>query len=768
MNQKGIVHPNSSETACTGVLALLKAVVNAPSKALPQLWLITQTAQFIPGQILALNPLQAALWGLGRTLRWEHPELWGGLIDVDAPLNYRETLAQALLAHIKDPSGEDEAAFRGGQRYVARLEQVTQPQAEPSASPVQPDATYLITGGTGALGCAVSHWLVDQGARNLVLVGRRGLLPEHKPMAEALQARGVTLRVEAVDVADAVQVDALLQRLRQQMPPLKGVLHAAGTLADSTLLNLSPAQFAQVMAPKVKGAWNLHQATRTDSLDWFVLFSSIASLLGSPGQANYGAANACLDALAQHRRQQGLPAQSISWGPWSGEGMAAISSSQENFRGLQKLAVKRALSLLSKSLQAPQSHLAIADVDWSVVQSSIPLALPPLLARVLPSTTSSTPNADGSKLEATSQRAELLPQLLSLTPEARKSALVAYFQQEVGQVLGLTEAAPTDRSLLDLGLDSLMTVDLLNLCRRDLQITLYPREVLAHPTIQALAQYVAKELVRLQGSPAVSAETSKPDEAATSDLLSQGFWTSRPLAASPEQRNHSMVFLLSSPRAGSTLLRVMLAGHPDLFCPPELHLLPFDTLGERHTALGGSYLEEGLQRALMELMQLDADAAQGLLAEWMDRNAPIQAIYDKLQQLAGNRLLVDKSPTYSLSLAALQRAEQLFENAKFIHLVRHPYAVIDSFAKNRMHKIFNLEPENPYRLAEQVWDVSNRNIQTFLQTVDPQRQHVLRYEDLVSSPEDAMRRLCTFLELPFDPAVLTPYEGKRMTDGVRA
>ncbi|HEY9878165.1 MAG TPA: alpha/beta fold hydrolase, partial [Leptolyngbyaceae cyanobacterium] len=252
------------------------------------------------------------------------------------------------------------------------------------------------------------------------------------------------------------------------------------------------------------------------------------------------------------------------------------------------------------------------------------------------------------------------------------------------------------------------------------------------------------------------------------DTLPTGFWTSHTLPAVPERRNGSMVFLLSSPRSGSTLLRVMLAGHPGLFCPPELHLLPFDTLVERHAALGGSYLEEGLQRALMELMQLDADAVQTLVTDWMEQNASVQTVYDKLQQLAQNRLLVDKSPTYSLSLTALQRAELLFENAKFIHLVRHPYAVIDSFVKNRMHKIFNLEPENPYQLAEQVWDVSNRNIQTFLQQVDPQRQHVLRYEDLVTDPESAMRHLCSFLELPFDPAVLTPYEGKRMTDGVRA
>ncbi|HIK43743.1 MAG TPA: alpha/beta fold hydrolase, partial [Leptolyngbyaceae cyanobacterium M65_K2018_010] len=282
-----------------------------------------------------------------------------------------------------------------------------------------------------------------------------------------------------------------------------------------------------------------------------------------------------------------------------------------------------------------------------------------------------------------------------------------------------------------------------------------------------LAQYVARELVRSEQSQATAAPLGPaPEEAFT--LPDHPWQAPAPLDPPPTRRNDSMIFLLSAPRSGSTLLRVMLAGHPDLFCPPELHLLPFNTLEAQQTALGSSYLQEGLQRALMELLHLDADQAEALLSEWSQHHLTMPEVYDKLQQSAAPRRLVDKSPTYSLSLATLERAEQIFEGAKYIHLVRHPYAVIDSFVRNRMHKIFDLQTPDPYPLAELVWQTCNQNIETFLQGVDSSRYLVLRYEDLVSDPETEMGRVCHFLELPFDPAVLSPYEGRRMTDGVRA
>ena len=758
-------------------LALLHTLVQRPGP-FPRLWLVTQGAQSVQTNDPMVAPPQATLWGLGRTLRLEHPELWGGLIDLPPtaepqPPNpeSQTTLTTTLVNHILTGDGEDEVALRGNQRWVPRLQTVdledTTGHQRASEPPIQPEATYLITGGTGGLGLRLAHWLVDQGARTLVLVSRRGPKAEMDNVLALLRQAGATVWVEAVDVCDRAALSTLLHRIQSQLPPLRGLVHAAGTLADGVLANQSLEQFHRVMPAKLQGAWNLHQLTQSVSLDWFVLFSSVTSLLGSPGQGNYAAANAGLDALAQYRQQRGLSTLSLSWGPWQEVGMAVdhqSSAASLGQRGMVPLTVAEGLQWLGTVLRRrtalPSPHLGIAHFDWTKLRRYLPTAVPPpVLSAFMAPAARSEPLASPPTKAGSSR----LEQLLQLPEAQRIDQLQIYFQTQVATVTGLSDTVPVEASLLDLGLDSLMTMDLLALCKQDLELVLYPREVLAHPTIADLSAYVARELVRVH-QPGDSSVT----DAASSEDLSQTPWQPpAPLPPLP-RRNPPMVFLLSAPRSGSTLLRVMLAGHPDLFCPPELHLLPFNTLAAQQSALGHSYLQEGLQRAVMELLQVEADPAAALLAEWRQHQLPTATVYDKLQQMAGNRLLVDKSPTYSLSLDTLHRAEQMFKGAKYIHLVRHPYAVIDSFVRNRMHKIFDLDPADPYRLAEQVWQVCNQNSLDFLQTVDGDRHYFLRYEDLVTDPESTMDQLCTFLGVPFDPAVLTPYQGRRMTDGVSA
>ena len=212
----------------------------------------------------------------------------------------------------------------------------------------------------------------------------------------------------------------------------------------------------------------------------------------------------------------------------------------------------------------------------------------------------------------------------------------------------------------------------------------------------------------------------------------------------------------------------MLAGHPDLFSPPELHLLPFNTMQERQQELALSYLGEGLQRAFMEIMGIDAAASQALVEELESQNLSIQQVYGKLQELAGKRLLVDKCPTYAMSRETLARAEQIFAGAKYIHLVRHPYAMIESFVRLRMDKLVGKGDTNPYQLAEEVWTQSNQNILDFCQQLEPERHYQVHYEELVKNPAQVMGGLSEFLGIPFKPELLNPYEGKRMTDGVHA
>jgi hypothetical protein len=234
----------------------------------------------------------------------------------------------------------------------------------------------------------------------------------------------------------------------------------------------------------------------------------------------------------------------------------------------------------------------------------------------------------------------------------------------------------------------------------------------------------------------------------------------------PTHKNKPMIFLLSATRSGSTLLRLMLAGHSALFCPPELSLLEHDTLQDwLQKRLLRFPKEGGVVYSLMALMGFDREWVEAIMADPSQQELPIQAVYHLIQQHASPRALVDKTPSYAKSLEVLKRAEILFDQPKYIHLVRHPYAVIESFVRNRFEKLIGEEGVDPYLCAEQVWANRNHNILAFLQPLNPQRYHLVRYEDLVCEPAQVMRGICEFLDIPFEAAVLQPYAGGRMIGG---
>ncbi|MCG8364020.1 MAG: alpha/beta fold hydrolase, partial [Pseudanabaenales cyanobacterium] len=408
--------------------------------------------------------------------------------------------------------------------------------------------------------------------------------------------------------------------------------------------------------------------------------------------------------------------------------------------------------------QALPPQVGILQVNWLTLLPQLPMDSLPAFFKCVAGT--------GMR----DSKANILETLSGLSAPDRASRLQSYLQVEIARILGQSNTISTTRSFVDIGLDSLMAMELLGVCKRDLGLILYPREVFEHPTVEALSHYLAQELERTaSGATGPATLTPQPSlQPSLVEFAAPMLGRDRTFSA-VERKNAPAIFLLSSPRSGSTLLRVMLAGHPALFCPPELHLLPFETLAERQTALANSYLNEGLQRAVMELKGLDANASQALLSEWTEQGMTIPEMYHKLQTLAADRCLVDKSPTYGFSLSTLRRAEQVFEAAKYIHLARHPYAVIDSFVRNRMDKIFDFPAQDPYLLAHQVWTVNNQNILNFLAEVDPSRHYFLRYEDLVTDIEKAMGQLCDFLGISFHPLVLNPYtqQQRRMTDGVK-
>ncbi|HEV2762798.1 MAG TPA: sulfotransferase, partial [Pyrinomonadaceae bacterium] len=240
------------------------------------------------------------------------------------------------------------------------------------------------------------------------------------------------------------------------------------------------------------------------------------------------------------------------------------------------------------------------------------------------------------------------------------------------------------------------------------------------------------------------------------------------------RRNGPAVFILSPPRSGTTLLRVMLGGHPALFAPPELELLGFDTLEERRAAFEGAnaFWLEGTMRALMELKDCDAAEAKRLMREFEGQGLSTREFYARMQEWLGDRLLVDKTPSYTLDPGVLRRAESDFEEARYIHLLRHPLGMINSFEEARLDQIF-FRYEHPFsrrELAELIWVISHRNVEEFLRGVPARRQHRVRFEELVSEPERVMRGVCDFLGLEFERGMVEPYREKkrRMSDGLHA
>ena len=339
--------------------------------------------------------------------------------------------------------------------------------AAPVASPQElyaPTGTVLVTGGTGALGSHVARWLAANGARNLVLTGRRGEdTPGTAALVAELGALGTQVTVTACDVADR---DALAEVLAAipATAPLSAVFHAAGVVDDGVVEALTPDRFAATLRPKADGVRHLHELTLGADLQAFVLFSSVAGVIGTAGQGNYAAANAYLDAFAEVRLAQGLPATAIAWGPWAGEGMAAATDTgAERMRrvGMHPLASAPALEILGSAISACESGLAVVDVEWERFAPAAFAARPaPLLSR-LPRPHRAAPEL----LPMTPTEADgLRARLADLEPERRNRHLLDLVRSQAAHVLGHGEASAVDADLpfRDLGFDSLTTLELRN------------------------------------------------------------------------------------------------------------------------------------------------------------------------------------------------------------------------------------------------------------------------------------------------------------------
>jgi myxalamid-type polyketide synthase MxaB len=381
-------------------------------------------------------------------------------------------------------------------RFMAQARHIGKVVISPSTAArgglsIRPDATYLVTGGLGALGLEVARWLHDEGARSLVLMGRSAPSPRALEAIQALQASGSRVRVARGDVSRAEDVARVLDEAARTLPPLRGVVHAAGVLDDGVLVQQTRERFARVLEPKAQGAWHLHRLTEDAPLDLFVLFSSASALLGSPGQANYVAANAFLDALAHHRRARGLPALSINWGPWSGGGMAAATPRRRGAAsdGVRWITPARGRALLARAVREPAAQLGLLSIDWRAVAATAPAqAARPLLAELFEGAGATPPGT-------TAAPGQLRARLAEVEPGRRLPLLVDALRGHLAAVLRTSpETLDSAESLSQLGIDSLMAVELKNRLEKDLATPTPVGELLEAESVNALAAALCRRV----------------------------------------------------------------------------------------------------------------------------------------------------------------------------------------------------------------------------------------------------------------------------------
>lgn len=455
---------------------------------------MTKGAQRIGVESTLGGVAQSSLWGLGKVITNEHPEFNCTLVDLDPGENQNAQNLFAEICSYKPTNGETYIAFRNGQRYVHRL--VRKQKIVKESLSLKADATYLITGGLGEIGLLVAQWLVEHGAKYLVLAGRSSPNEAAIATVKHLRASGVRVMVTQTDVSLEKDVTSLITQIKTSMPQLRGIIHTVGIFDDRLLVDHQWQLFAKVFAPKVSGAWNLHTLTQDLPLDFFVLFSSVASLLGSAGLANYAAANAFLDALADYRRSLNLPGLSINWGPWSMVGMAKAVGNKGQTRwatkGIKTIEPQQALNILEKLLAEDATQVGVMQLDWSkFLQGFSNSSYPGFFSEIAPQVEKIAVRQEQHKLNLP----KLLEQIKGNSKEQSQSLITTYLCEQIARTLGITASELNlDAPLNKMGLDSLMVVELKNRLRGELEVNIPIAKFLDGVSVVGLTKFIGEQL----------------------------------------------------------------------------------------------------------------------------------------------------------------------------------------------------------------------------------------------------------------------------------
>lgn len=486
----------------SGTRRLFKAATSADLRA--PIWVLTRGAQSVTDTDV-VAPEQTALWGFGRAAALELPQVWGGLADL--PTDATGDDWTRLLDRVTAPHGtaprEDQIALRGQAVHLPRLvRRAQQPNGKPLE--VRGDATYLVTGGLGAIGLEIAGYLAANGAGQLVLTSRRAPGDAIQRRVDALVAQhGCEIRVVTADVADAHDVARLLAGIQTELPPLAGIVHAAGEIGTTPLSGLDDAEVDRVFAGKVWGAWHLAEAVTDLQLDFFVSTSSIASVWGGFGQTAYAAANAFLDGLAARLRARGVPATSVNFGPWSAGMADAESRARLEQRGVRTLSPADALAGLVDVVAAASAggpaHAVVARIDWArflpLYQQAGRRAFLAEVERELPAEKTATPSTSSGKTK-------LVERLVNAPVQQRRRLLTDFLRDAVAEIT-LVDASEIrdDAGFFDLGMDSLMAVEMRRRIEAGVGKEIPVTVVMDHPRLSDVADYLLGDVLGLSETP---------------------------------------------------------------------------------------------------------------------------------------------------------------------------------------------------------------------------------------------------------------------------